>query len=1112
MSVAATAPVLTLTRTSGQFAFHIAAAVANANNYQLQQDTVNTFTNPVVYNLGTAPLTGSRYNVTGLTTGTTYYFRIRAEKTTAPTSNSNWSSTVSNVFATVPDAVSSITPTPGNVSVSLAYTAPSNGGSAITGYKVERSLDNSTWTQVIASTTTNPYNVTSLTNGTLYYFRLTAINALGSGSSSTAVSATPRTIPGAPTGLTATTPVAGQQVTLTWVAPTGVAGTGGNPVNGYIIQGTTTSNANWTTIVANTGTTSVSYTATTFNGTTPLSNGTLYYFRVAAINDAGTGTYTSQVSATPKTTPSVPQNVTITSLNKQALITWSAPASTGGSAITGYFIEGSLDGNTWTTAIANPTAAATSSTVTSYNNSTALVNGNTYYFRISAVNVAGSGTASSTLTTIPQVRTFYFSPSGSSSNDGFSQSTPKVLLSQAVFGDGDTAYLMDGTHTYSSAVTITKAVTLTSLNGASSTELVFTSAVTGGCLNLQGDASGYSITNLTITSQQTSSSTLISIGFASSGSTNVTTWPTSVTVSGCKLKIGKYGFALKGENLTINNNTFERYSGSTGSQSVFLVYFTRGTLNITNNTWTDSVYPSRFIYFTGAGTAGSTYLNKVNSKTGTMNITNNTLNLTTPNPTARTVLFIIQDAFNTYSSTEANAGGLSSSDVSSFRLLWDISNNSVNHVGEPAGTTLKVLVPYIGAANDGQGGELLAQWGSVSMTNNTFNTTGTANADRGLLQIDPAVSITISETLYNSSRFTFRNNIITQPSPFVANAAVDGNRLLTTTKSTISQTNLYTSAWVSPQLASAPTITSITPSDGALSVQFTAPNNTGGYIETYEYSTDAGSNWTTSASLTSPISITGLTNGTSYQVQLRAKNDAGRGSPSGIVSGTPIVPNGGGAGDPYIKTLAGELYKLPSFNGFLRLYQGEVNGKILTVNAQTRIDDNVEGMNADTLSANKRLLNPVSENKLLMTSPMSFFERVYIQHGDVDMVVNIMDGFHIEKDGFNVERVGNVQKYLAGWKIYEHLNGDIYNIWVTSEVSIRIGIIPIKSIRNSVEIIGVSGGNGAIVNKLSLKAMSLKKLTDKKEVEKKDYAIRRHIPEVFVCNEKKHSINIPYIG
>jgi hypothetical protein len=221
---------------------------------------------------------------------------------------------------------------------------------------------------------------------------------------------------------------------------------------------------------------------------------------------------------------------------------------------------------------------------------------------------------------------------------------------------------------------------------------------------------------------------------------------------------------------------------------------------------------------------------------------------------------------------------------------------------------------------------------------------------------------------------------------------------------------------------------------------------------------------------------------------------------------------GGGAGDPYIKTLAGELYKLPSFNGFLRLYQGEVNGKILTVNAQTRIDDNVEGMNADTLSVNKRLLNPVTENKLLMTSPMSFFERVYIQHGDVDMVVNIMDGFRVEKPGFEVEKAGNVQKYLSGWKIYEHLNGDIYNIWVTSEVSIRIGIIPIKSIRNSVEIIGVSGGNGAIVNKLSSKAMSLKKLTDKKEVEQKEHAIRRHIPEVFVCNEKKQSINIPYIG
>jgi len=42
--------------------------------------------------------------------------------------------------------------------------------------------------------------------------------------------------------------------------------------------------------------------------------------------------------------------------------------------------------------------------------------------------------------------------------------------------------------------------------------------------------------------------------------------------------------------------------------------------------------------------------------------------------------------------------------------------------------------------------------------------------------------------------------------------------------------------------------------------------------------------------------------------------------------------------------------------------------------------------------------------------------------------------------------------------------------------------------------------------------MSLKKLADKKEIERKDHAIKRYIPEVFVCNEKKQSINIPYIG
>ena len=59
----------------------------------------------------------------------------------------------------------------------------------------------------------------------------------------------------------------------------------------------------------------------------------------------------------------------------------------------------------------------------------------------------------------------------------------------------------------------------------------------------------------------------------------------------------------------------------------------------------------------------------------------------------------------------------------------------------------------------------------------------------------------------------------------------------------------------SAAVPTAPTITSVTPSSGALSIAFTAATGTG--ITNYEYSIDGGINWVTRspASTSSPISI-----------------------------------------------------------------------------------------------------------------------------------------------------------------------------------------------------------------------------------------------------------------
>lgn len=91
---------------------------------------------------------------------------------------------------------------------------------------------------------------------------------------------------------------------------------------------------------------------------------------------------------------------------------------------------------------------------------------------------------------------------------------------------------------------------------------------------------------------------------------------------------------------------------------------------------------------------------------------------------------------------------------------------------------------------------------------------------------------------------------------------------------------------------SAPTITGITPSVGQLSVAFTAGADNGTPLTNYEYSTNGGGSFTavSPASTASPIVITGLTNGTAYQVQIRAVNAIRKGVATASTTGTPLFP------------------------------------------------------------------------------------------------------------------------------------------------------------------------------------------------------------------------------
>ena len=322
---------------------------------------------------GTVTTSGSATTatVTGLTNGTTYILHLRAIND-AGTGLAALSQPVTP-YGT-PGAPGIGTPTPGDGSATARWTAPPNNGSFITGFTVRTYRSTTLVRTDPAANGSTSLAVPGLSNGTAYTFTVTATNGVGEGPASAASApVTPRALPGAP--VIGTPEADDGSVTVRWSAP---ASDGGSPLTGYTVQafrGTTSTG----TTAASAGATSVVVTG--------LTNGTPYTFTVTATNAAGTGSPSAASTAvTPRTRPAAPVIGTPIVRNGSAAVRWSAPATDGGSPVTGYTVHtyqgGNEVGTTWAP------AGATSVIVSGLDNGTA------YTFAVTATNAVGTGTAS----------------------------------------------------------------------------------------------------------------------------------------------------------------------------------------------------------------------------------------------------------------------------------------------------------------------------------------------------------------------------------------------------------------------------------------------------------------------------------------------------------------------------------------------------------------------------------------------------------------------------------------------------------------------------------------------------------------------------------------------
>ena len=340
------------------------SAVPGATGYEIYRSTSDSSGFVTI-----ATTSSTSYTDIGLTTGTTYYYQIKAYTTVDTT----------NIYSEATTAVSAkpipATPT-GLKAVSAGYNSNKITWTAVTGasgYSIYRSTSPTSSFAYIKAVTTASYTNTGLTTGTTYYYQIKAYTLVDStknySAATAAVSATP--LPATPTGLKAIS--AGYNSNkITWTAVTGATG--------YSIYRSTSPTSGFAYIKA---VTSASYT------NTGLTTGTTYYYQIKAYTLVGStkiySAFSSVVSAKP--VPAAPTGLTAARASATSIkISWNTVTGA-----TGYAMYRSTSPTSGFTYVKSVTSA-------SYTN-TGLTTGTKYYYQVKAYRTVGTTKIYSVITT-----------------------------------------------------------------------------------------------------------------------------------------------------------------------------------------------------------------------------------------------------------------------------------------------------------------------------------------------------------------------------------------------------------------------------------------------------------------------------------------------------------------------------------------------------------------------------------------------------------------------------------------------------------------------------------------------------------------------------------------
>ena len=366
-----TAPTITsLAQGNGSISLTWTVPTGTVTSYTVKYSTFSGGENSgtIIPNLSSPSNT-----VPGLANGTTYYFVVTATNSSGTSVNS---AEASQTPAGLPPPPAQLQAVAGNATVQLNWPAVAGAGIS---YSIFRGTTpgNESPSPIYSGLTTTSQLDTGLTNGTTYYYTVTATSSLGQSVYSAEANATPilPSVPAAPFNLVASAPIGSKSIQLNWVPSSGATS--------YSIYRGTSSGSEGTTVYD----TAPSNTYTD----TGVAQGTTYYYVVRAVGTNGTSAASNEASSL----------AGFTSLAAapgpaygQVSLNWLTFTGT----VTYYTVQyGTQKGGPYPSSVSNITSTAQ---VIS-----GLTVGTPYYFVVNGTNQAGTGANSNEATAFPAAPT-----------------------------------------------------------------------------------------------------------------------------------------------------------------------------------------------------------------------------------------------------------------------------------------------------------------------------------------------------------------------------------------------------------------------------------------------------------------------------------------------------------------------------------------------------------------------------------------------------------------------------------------------------------------------------------------------------------------------------------